>query len=96
VTRLTKKARTAMSSMPKTAPGIRFSDIDFRVFTLVAAMAGATMRGPGRWNLAEDGGETRHTPGSSGRVVLEQRSKVESSCPLKELRPGQFVCWLGR
>jgi hypothetical protein len=42
VAKLTKKARTAMSSMLRTAPGIRFSQIDFTVFMFFAAMAGAT------------------------------------------------------
>jgi len=41
VARLAKKARTAMSSMLKTAPGVHFSDIDFTVFMFFAAMAGA-------------------------------------------------------
>lgn len=42
VAKLTKKARNAMSTMLKTAPGIRFSEIDFTVFMLLAAMTGAT------------------------------------------------------
>ena len=40
--KLTKKARTAMSSMLKTAPRIRFSEVDFTVFMFFAALAGAT------------------------------------------------------
>jgi AcrR family transcriptional regulator len=40
--KLTKRARNAMSAMLKTAPEARFPEIDFTVFTFLAAMAGAT------------------------------------------------------
>jgi AcrR family transcriptional regulator len=39
--KLTKKAITAMVSMLKTAPGLRFEQIDVTAFTLFSAMAGA-------------------------------------------------------
>jgi AcrR family transcriptional regulator len=39
---LTLRARTSISSMLKTAPGVRFTQIDFTVLMLMSAMAGAT------------------------------------------------------
>lgn len=42
ITKLTKRAQTAMSSMLRTAPGVRFSQIEFTVFMFLSAMAGAT------------------------------------------------------
>jgi len=80
VARLAKKARTAMSSMLKTAPGSLLRHRFHRVYVL-RRDGGRGARGPGGGSLAEDGGEPPHTSGSSGRSVLEQRSKVERSCP---------------
>jgi AcrR family transcriptional regulator len=39
---LTKRARVAMASMLRTAPGVRFSQVEFIVFMLFSSMAGAT------------------------------------------------------
>ncbi len=39
---LTKRARVAMASMLRTAPGVRFSQLEFIVFMLFSSMAGAT------------------------------------------------------
>jgi hypothetical protein len=91
VAKLTKKARIAMSSMLKTAPGIRILRNRFHGLYVLRRYGRRDARGPGSWILAENGGEPPHTSGSSGRVVLEQRSEVERSCSLKQLRPNQFV-----
>jgi hypothetical protein len=42
VAKLTKRALAAMSSMLKTAPELGYQNVDFPVFMLFSAMAGAT------------------------------------------------------
>jgi AcrR family transcriptional regulator len=42
VAQLTKRSRTNIASMLKTAPGVRFAQTDFTVFMLLSTMAGTT------------------------------------------------------